>query len=97
MEIRDIQAGGASAPEPSRRTRGPESSRQAGGADRGSGDQVALSGQAQALQQARRAALAVPEVRQDRVDDIRARIADGSLVVDPARIARALLDQQILS
>jgi flagellar biosynthesis anti-sigma factor FlgM len=97
MEIRDIQAGGASAPEASRRTRGVGSASSPSANTReGSVDRVALSDQAQALQHARRAALAVPEIREERVEEIRSGVADGSLVPDPGRIARALLDQHIL-
>jgi len=95
MEIRDIQAGSAGAPEASR-TRALGSAPPSGQGREGSVDRVALSDQAQALQQVRRAALAVPEVREERVEEVRSGIADGSLVPDPGRIARALLDQHIL-
>jgi flagellar biosynthesis anti-sigma factor FlgM len=94
MDIRDIQAGSTAAPESSRRARaaaGASSSRQGGSVDR-----VALSQMAQAIQQARRAAEAVPEVREERVEEVRGRLATGSLVPHPTQIARALLDQHIL-
>jgi negative regulator of flagellin synthesis FlgM len=98
MDIRDVQAGqsGASAPtEASRRTRSVDSV--AGESSQpDSRDQVALSPEAQALQQARRAAEDVPEVRQDRVDEIRRALASGTLVPDPIRIARALIAQGVL-
>jgi flagellar biosynthesis anti-sigma factor FlgM len=61
-----------------------------------SSDRVTVSDRAQALNDTRRAALAVPEVRQDRVDAIRRELAAGSLVPDPRRVAQALLDQSVL-
>ena len=96
MDIKNIQSGSAGAAEPSRRARGVDQNKPAAQASEGSSDLVALSGQAQALQQSRKAALSVPEVRTDRVQEIRSKIADGGLRIDPARIAKALLDQNIL-
>ena len=98
MDIRDIQSGNTGATEPSRRSRGTGGvgSPPANQTPESSSDSVALSGQAQALQQVRRAALDVPEVRQDRVSEIRDQVSKGSLVLDPSRIARALLDQNVL-
>jgi negative regulator of flagellin synthesis FlgM len=99
MDIREIQSSNTGATEASRRSRG------TGGAGstppvtqsaETSSDSVALSGQAQALQQVRRAALEVPEVRQDRVTEIRDQVSKGALVLDPSRIARALLEQNVL-
>ena len=99
MDIRDIQAGNTGAAEPSRRSRGTGgvgSTPPVNQTPESTSDSVALSGQAQALQQVRRAALDVPEVRQDRVSEIRDQVSKGSLVLDPSRIARALLDQNVL-
>jgi negative regulator of flagellin synthesis FlgM len=95
MDIRDVG---------SRNTRPPEESRAAHGvgqtpAARPAGDhadRVTLSQRAQTLQELRRAALESPDVRMERVDALRAKLADGSLVTDPARIARALLEQGVL-
>jgi anti-sigma28 factor (negative regulator of flagellin synthesis) len=38
----------------------------------------------------------MPEVRTDRVQEIRERLAQGEIVPDPSRIARALLDQGVV-
>ena len=95
MDIRDIQSAGAS--QPTHGSRGAGSSKQsqsaAGSGDR---DRVTVSARAQAIQSARQAALAMPDVRADRVQEIRQRLAQGEIVPDPNRIARALLDQGVL-
>src|SRR5262245_21349286 len=97
MDIRDIQSTGTSSPQP------PQGARENGSTQRSAGqattpgpDCFTASPRAQALQAARQDALAMPDVRQDRVDEMRQRLADGSLVPDPQRIARALLDQQVV-
>lgn len=59
-------------------------------------DRVTMSNRARALDETRQAALAVPEVRQSRVEEIKRKLADGSLVPDPDRIARALIAQGAL-
>lgn len=97
MGIRDVQSRNIG---PADEPHGPRSAQQApatpSGSDR-SDDGVALSARAHALQEARRAALDVPEVRTERVEALRRTLARGSAAVDPKRIARALLDQGIVS
>src|SRR5262245_65483393 len=97
MGIRDSQSRNIG------RTDEPRGSRRAGQApatpnasDR-SDDSVSSSPRAHAFQDARRAALEVPEVRTERVEALRRTLARGSAAVDPKRIARALLDQGIVS
>ncbi len=97
MDIRDIRPRATGPAEEPRGPRGVEpASTPRPAPDRGA-DRVTLSDRAQAFQEARRAALAVPDVRTDRVETLRARLADGSLVPDPDRIARALLDQGMVT
>jgi flagellar biosynthesis anti-sigma factor FlgM len=93
MDIRDIQSRNTGPADESRSTRGVGSSAASRRAADRSPDSVTLSDRAQAFQETRRAALAVPDVRSERVEAVRAKLADGSLGPDPDRIARALLDQ----
>jgi negative regulator of flagellin synthesis FlgM len=65
-------------------------------ADASSSDRVTVSNRARELDEVRRAALAVPEVRQDRVDAVRKKLAAGALAPDPRQIAQALLEQSIV-
>ena len=95
MDIKDIQSGTPAPLDPTRDTRPPVAPAASGAPDRRD-DSVTMSGQAQAFQQARLAALAVPEVRTDRVEALRRQLASGELRPDPARIAEALLSQDIL-
>lgn len=96
MDIRDIQSRNTGAADEARGARSVGSSSSARPAADRSSDRVTLSDRAQALQETRRAALDVPEVRSDRVNAVRARLADGSLAPDPERIARALLAQGLV-
>lgn len=96
MDIRDIRSGNAGAADEARSARGVGPSSAARPASDRS-DRVTLSDRAQAFQEARRAALEVPDVRSDQVNAVRAKLADGSLAADPERIARALLAQGIVS
>lgn len=50
----------------------------------------------QTLQETRRPALDVPEVRTERVEGVRSKLADGTFSVDAERIARSLLEQGIV-
>jgi anti-sigma28 factor (negative regulator of flagellin synthesis) len=59
-------------------------------------NRVTMSVRACAFGDLRRAALAVPGVRLDRVDAVRKKLAAGVLDPDPWRIARALLERSIL-
>jgi negative regulator of flagellin synthesis FlgM len=97
MDIRDVQTGNAGAAQSSSRARRVDPARPgAGGAPDAAGDRVTMSDRAQVLQRLRQAALAVPEVRLDRVESLKRRLAEGTLVPDPDRIARALIDQRAL-
>ena len=95
MDIRDIQSTGASQPTQGSRGTGSSKPSQGSGAS-GDRDRVTVSARAQAIHSARQAALAMPEVRTDRVQEIRERLAQGEIVPDPSRIARALLDQGVV-
>ncbi|PYM99866.1 MAG: hypothetical protein DME08_05035 [Candidatus Rokuibacteriota bacterium] len=50
----------------------------------------------EAVQEARRVGLDVPDGQTDRVDALRSRIRSGDLVPDPDRIAKALLGQGVV-
>jgi len=96
MDIQDIQSGGPSALEPTRGARAVSPAAKGGTASQPSGDTVSMSEQAQAFQQARRLALAVPDVRLDHVEPLRQKYAAGELRPDPDAIARALLAQGVV-
>jgi negative regulator of flagellin synthesis FlgM len=55
---------------------------------------VELSSRSRELHAALQAAHAAPDVRQEKVDDARARIANGTYHVDPEQIARRMLDRR---
>jgi len=55
-----------------------------------------MSNRARALDEARQAALAVPEIREDRVHEVKRRLDQGLLAPDLDRIARALIGQGVL-
>lgn len=96
MDIRDVRSRGTNPAEESRNARAVERTPAARTAGDRSDDRVTLSDRAHAFQETRRAALAVPEVRTERVEAVKARLGDGSLAVDTERIARALLQQGIV-
>lgn len=62
-------------------------------ASTGRSDSVTLSERAAALQRARRAAKAAPDVRAARVEELRQQVASGTYVVDPDALARSLLER----
>jgi negative regulator of flagellin synthesis FlgM len=97
MDIKDIQSGSPAALDPVRDTRAAAASTPSSGTPDQPGDSVTMSDQAQAFQQARHAALAVPEIRTDRVEAVRRQLATGELRPDSTRIAQALISQDILS
>ncbi len=96
MDIREIQPRTTGAADESRGARAVGSSSAPRDTQDSSPDRVTLSARAQAFQEARRAALAVPEVRSDRVEELRSRLGAGTLQPDPDAIARALRDQGLL-
>ncbi len=59
------------------------------------GDSVALSGDAQALQQAVRSAQDAPDIRQDLVERLRADLKDGKVGQDAGKLADAIIDSWI--
>ncbi len=96
MDIREIKPKTPAAPEATRRT---QSTGAPQGSPRGlehSTDRVTVSDQAQNINHARQAALAVPEVRQDRVEAIKQQLANGTLRPDASKIAKTLINQGIL-
>jgi negative regulator of flagellin synthesis FlgM len=96
MDIRDVNSRGTNPADEARSTRGVGASSSARNAEPQSNDRVTLSNRAQAFQEARRAALDVPDVRTDRVEALRRQVQSGSLVPDPDRIAKALLAQGVV-
>ena len=63
---------------------------------KGSADGLQLSDLGRLLSELRRAAEAVPEVRSERVQELRRAIQNGELVANPDAIAEALLRQGLL-
>lgn len=61
------------------------------GAPAASGDRVSLSPQARELIEARRALEAIPDVREDKVAEIRERIAAGTYRIDAEAIADKMI------
>ncbi len=97
MDIRDVQSRNI---DPGDERRGPRSAGQtpaAQNASKRSDDRVTLFPRAHAFQETRRAASDVPGMRTEQVEAVRNKLADGTLAVDHQRIARALLDQGIVS
>lgn len=96
MDIRDIQSRTTGAADEARSARGVGGVSPSRPSTDPPADRLTLSERARLFQEIRRAALAVPEVRTERVDAVRAGLADGSLAPDPERIARALLAQGLV-
>jgi flagellar biosynthesis anti-sigma factor FlgM len=65
-----------------------------GGHGTGPAATVSLSSRSRELHGAMAAAQAAPDVRADRVADVRRRLDNGTYVVDPTRIARGILDSK---
>jgi flagellar biosynthesis anti-sigma factor FlgM len=55
---------------------------------------VSLSSRSRELHGALAKAQAAPDVREDKVADVRRRLENGTYVIDPTRIARGILDSQ---
>jgi negative regulator of flagellin synthesis FlgM len=64
-----------------------------GGAPEAKTDQLELSTAARALQNAERAAREAPDVREDRVNELRQAVQNGTYQVDAQVIAERILDQ----
>lgn len=58
------------------------------------GDRVSVSQNAVLLTEARRTAQASPDVRQEKVDALKAQVADGSYQVDSTKLASKLLAEE---
>ena len=58
-------------------------------------DRVSLSPQARELLNAQRALAAIPDVRAEKVEEIQARIADGSYRIDSEKIAAKMIRQAL--
>jgi flagellar biosynthesis anti-sigma factor FlgM len=96
MDIRDIRSSAASGLDAARRVGRPAGDSAAQGSAAPEGDRVTVSDRARVLQDVRRAALAVPDVRQDRVEEFRRKLAASQLLPDQGAIARALVGQGLL-
>jgi negative regulator of flagellin synthesis FlgM len=59
-------------------------------------DRVSLSPQARELLKAQRLLAAIPDVREDKVEEIKARIADGTYRIDSDQIAAKMI-REVLS
>lgn len=55
-------------------------------------DQVSLSEEARALAAARKAVAGAPDVRENRVADVKQRVQDGTYTVEPRALARRILE-----
>jgi negative regulator of flagellin synthesis FlgM len=56
-------------------------------------DEVSISSEAKAIATANTAVASAPEIRADRVEAIRAAIADGTYTIDSRALARAMVDK----
>lgn len=58
-------------------------------------DRVTLSPRAQELRDAQQALASIPDVREDRVEEIKTRIADGSYRIDSKAIATKMIRESL--
>ena len=61
------------------------------------GDRVALSPEAREMQRARKLLDAIPDIREDRVTEIKARIEEGTYEIDGDKIAAKMIRESILN
>lgn len=59
------------------------------------GDRVSLSPEAQELLSAQKALDAIPDIRADKVEEIKARIADGTYRIDSEQIAAKMIREAL--
>lgn len=59
------------------------------------GDRVSLSPQAQELRNAQKALDAIPDIRTEKVEEIKARIADGTYRIDSEQIAAKMIREAL--
>lgn len=99
MDFRDVLSRSTSPTDGPAGSRPPgpaPTSRNASATFHGASDGISPCGRAPTGQQVWPALLGAPGVRADRVDAVRSKLADGTLSVDAARIARALLEQEVV-
>lgn len=100
MKIQDQQTrtaaelgiAGARAPRTEQRGTERAATPAAGSSAAGPAATVSLSSRSRELHGALAAANAAPDVRADKVADVRRRLENGTYVIDPTRIARGILD-----
>jgi negative regulator of flagellin synthesis FlgM len=90
----DLALQAAKAPKPETQPSQAAPAKAHGGQGAGPAATVALSSRSRELHGAMAAAKAAPDVRADRVADVRRRLDNGTYVVDPTRIARGILDSR---
>jgi len=59
-------------------------------------DKIELSGKACAMNKAAGAALTVPEVRAEKIKDIKSRLENGTYDVDPAKVAESIIKEVLM-
>jgi negative regulator of flagellin synthesis FlgM len=90
----DLALQAAQTPKAEARPAQPGAAKAEGGRGTGPAATVSLSSRSRELHGAMAAAQAAPDVRADKVADVRRRLEAGTYVVDPTRIARGILDSQ---
>jgi len=90
----ELGVGAANATRTDPRAPGQAAPRATGGSGAGPAATVTLSSRSRELHGALAAAKAAPDVRADKVADVRRRLDNGTYVVDPTRIARGILDSR---
>ena len=91
MAVNGINASGTTG-QPEKLGQTDAASRRPAAGRTGSGDKVELSPQARQISALSEAAAALPEIRSERVEELRLAIAEGTYRVDPKQVARAILD-----
>jgi flagellar biosynthesis anti-sigma factor FlgM len=84
----------AQAPKPEARSAQAAPAKPQSGQGAGPAATVTLSSRSRELHTAMATAQAAPDVRGDKVAEIRKRLENGTYVVDPTRIARGILDSR---
>ena len=60
-------------------------------------DQVVLSSTSKAIQEAKKLLETLPDIREDRVAQIKAQIKDGSYTVDAQKVAEKMVEESLLN
>jgi flagellar biosynthesis anti-sigma factor FlgM len=90
----DLALQAAKAPKPEAQAAQAAPAKTQGGQGAGPAATVMLSSRSRELHGAMAAAQAAPDVRSDKVADVRRRLDNGTYTVDPTRIARGILDSR---